>query len=547
MKYQEYKYLNLPKIAEDVLAYWQENNIFEKSLELREGAPEFVFYEGPPSANGAPGIHHMMARTIKDIVCRYQSLQGKYVARKAGWDTHGLPVELGVEKSKGITKEDIGKTISVEEYNQACRTEVMKYKDLWDDLTVKMGYWVNLDDPYITFDNKYIETLWYLLSVLYKKGLIYKGYTIQPFSPAAGTGLSSHELNQPGTYRDVKDTTLTAQFKVQKNAESAKLFEHVAEGEELFYLAWTTTPWTLPSNTALAVGPKIEYVLVSTYNPYTFKKINVILGKPLMHSFFPEKNADLSMDEYEEGQKQIPYKVLAEFTGKDLAGTRYEQLLPYVQPTDGDAFRVITGNFVTTEDGTGIVHIAPSFGADDFKVAKENGIGSLKLVDNRGRFVPEMGEFAGRFVKSEYYADDDPLRKESVDVEIVIKLKKENRAFKAEKHTHSYPHCWRTDKPILYYPLDSWFIKTTDVKDRLIELNKTINWKPKSTGEGRFGNWLENTAYLGKQRSRRRDDYWFCRRTKKRDREIYSCRANDRESFGQFCRRRYEQSQLREF
>ncbi len=361
MKYQEYKYLNLPQIAEDVLAYWQENNIFEKSLELREGAPDFVFYEGPPSANGAPGIHHMMARTIKDIVCRYQSLQGKYVARKAGWDTHGLPVELGVEKSKGITKEDIGKTISVEEYNQACRTEVMKYKDLWDDLTVKMGYWVNLDDPYITFDNKYIETLWYLLSVLYKKGLIYKGHTIQPFSPAAGTGLSSHELNQPGSYRDVKDTTLTAQFKVQKNAESAKLFEHVAEGEELFYLAWTTTPWTLPSNTALAVGSKIEYVLVSTYNPYTFKKINVILGKPLMHSFFPEKNAGLSMDEYEEGQKQIPYKVLAEFTGKDLEGTRYEQLLPYVQPTDGDAFRVITGNFVTTEDGTGIVHIAPSF------------------------------------------------------------------------------------------------------------------------------------------------------------------------------------------
>lgn len=504
IKYQEYKFLNLPQIAEDILAYWEENKVFEKSLELREGAPSFVFYEGPPSANGAPGIHHMMARTIKDIVCRYQSLQGKYVARKAGWDTHGLPVELGVEKAKGITKEDIGKSISVEEYNQACRSEVMKYKDLWDELTVKMGYWVNLDDPYITFDNKYIETLWHLLATLYKKGLLYKGYTIQPYSPAAGTGLSSHEINQPGTYRDVKDTTLTAQFKVQHNAESENLFALIPEGEELFFLAWTTTPWTLPSNTALAVGEKIEYVLVATYNPYTYQKVNVVVAKPLMHSLFPEKNAELLMEEYEAGQKQIPYQLLGECTGKDLEGIRYEQLMPYVQPTDGDAFRVIIGSFVTTEDGTGIVHIAPSFGADDFKVGKENGIGSLTLVDNTGRFVPEMGEFAGRFVKSAYYADDDPLSQESVDVDIVIKLKKENRAFKAEKHTHSYPHCWRTDKPILYYPLDSWFIKTTDVKDRLIALNKTINWKPKSTGEGRFGNWLENLVDWNLSRSR----YW---------------------------------------
>jgi len=499
-KYQEYKNLSLTNIAEETLRYWQENNIFEKSLKNREGAENYVFYEGPPSANGVPGIHHVMARAIKDIFCRYQTLKGKYVSRKAGWDTHGLPVEIGVEKSLGITKEDIGKKITVEAYNKACRTEVMKYKDLWDDLTVKMGYWVDLDNPYITFDNKYIESVWYLLSKLNKKGLLYKGYTIQPFSPAAGTGLSTHELNQPGCYRDVKDTTLTAQFKVVRNEKSEKLFSR--NEEEIFFLAWTTTPWTLPSNTALAVGKKIEYVKLNTYNPYTSEKITVVLAKTLVNNYFPEKNAELKMDDYEAGQKAIPFEIVEEFIGTDLEGIRYEQLLAYAQPTDGDAFRVIIGDFVTTEDGTGIVHIAPSFGADDFKVGRENGIGSLTLVDQTGRFTDEMGEFAGKFVKSEYYPDGDPQKKESVDVEIVVKLKKENRAFKAEKHTHSYPHCWRTDKPILYYPLDSWFIKTTQVKDRMIELNKTIEWKPKSTGEGRFGNWLENLLDWNLSRSR---------------------------------------------
>ena len=499
-KYQEYKNLSLTNIAEETLRYWEENNIFEKSLENRKDADNYVFYEGPPSANGVPGIHHVMARAIKDIFCRYQTLKGKYVSRKAGWDTHGLPVEIGVEKSLGITKEDIGKKITVEDYNKACRTEVMKYKDLWDDLTVKMGYWVDLDDPYITFDNKYIESVWYLLSKLNDKGLMYKGYTIQPFSPAAGTGLSTHELNQPGCYKDVKDTTLTAQFKVVKNDLSEKLFDQGEE--ELFFMAWTTTPWTLPSNTALAVGKKIEYVKLKTFNPYTHKEITVILAKALMGNYFPEKNAELKMEDYEAGQKAIPFKILGEFIGTDLEGIRYEQLLPYAQPEDGDAFRVIIGDFVTTEDGTGIVHIAPSFGADDFKVAKMNGIGSLTMVDTTGRFNDHMGEFAGKFVKSEFYADDDPQKKESVDVEIVVKLKKENRAFKAEKHTHSYPHCWRTDKPIIYYPLDSWFIKTTAVKDRMIELNKTINWKPKSTGEGRFGNWLENLLDWNLSRSR---------------------------------------------
>jgi len=499
-KYKEYKNLNLTNIAEVALNNWKENNIFEKSLENREGAEKYVFYEGPPSANGVPGIHHVMARAIKDIFCRYQTLKGKYVNRKAGWDTHGLPVEIGVEKSLGITKEDIGKKITVEEYNLACRTEVMKYKDLWDDLTVKMGYWVDLDDPYITFDNKYIESVWHLISKLNKKGLLYKGYTIQPFSPAAGTGLSTHELNQPGCYKDVKDTTLTAQFKVIKNDVSEKIFN---EGEdELFFLAWTTTPWTLPSNTALAVGKKIEYVKIKTFNPYTHLPVTIIMAKPLVSALFPEKNSELKLEDYEVGQKAIPFEILESYVGTDLEGIRYEQLLPYAQPTDGDAFRVIIGDFVTTEDGTGIVHIAPSFGADDFKVGKENGIGSLTMVDQTGRFTAEMGEFAGKFVKSEYYPDGDPQKDESVDVEIVVKLKKENRAFKAEKHTHSYPHCWRTDKPILYYPLDSWFIKTTNVKDRMIELNKTINWKPKSTGEGRFGNWLENLLDWNLSRSR---------------------------------------------
>jgi len=499
-KYQEYKNLSLTNIAEETLRFWKDHEIFEKTLKNRDKNNSFVFYEGPPSANGVPGIHHVMARAIKDIVCRYQTLKGKYVSRKAGWDTHGLPVEIGVEKSLGITKEDIGKKITVEDYNKACRKEVMKFKDLWDDLTVKMGYWVNLDDPYITFDNKYIESVWYLLSKLNEKGLLYKGYTIQPFSPAAGTGLSTHELNQPGCYRDVKDTTLTAQFKVIKDEISAKLFENV-EGD-LFFLAWTTTPWTLPSNTALAVGKKIDYVKLRTFNPYTHQKITVIMAQALMNTYFPEKNAELKLDDYEPGQKAIPFEIIGTYKGSELEAIRYEQLMPYAQPEDGDAFRVILGDFVTTEDGTGIVHIAPSFGADDFKVAQQNGIGSLTMVDQTGRFIDTMGEFAGRFVKSEYYPDNDPKRKESVDVDIVVKLKKENRAFKAEKHTHSYLHCWRTDKPILYYPLDSWFIKTTAMKDRMIELNKTINWKPKATGEGRFGNWLENLLDWNLSRSR---------------------------------------------
>jgi len=499
-KYQEYKNLNLTNIAEETLKFWEDQNIFDKSLANRDENNAFVFYEGPPSANGVPGIHHVMARAIKDIICRYQTLKGKYVSRKAGWDTHGLPVEIGVEKSLGITKEDIGKKITVEEYNQACRTEVMKYKDLWDDLTVKMGYWVDLDDPYITFDNKYIESVWNLLYRLNEKGLMYKGYTIQPFSPAAGTGLSTHELNQPGCYRDVKDTTLTAQFKVIRNELSENLFEEVED--ELFFLAWTTTPWTLPSNTALAVGKKIEYIKIKTFNPYTHKPSTIIMAKPLMNSYFPEKNAELQLEDYESGQKAIPFEVIGECTGADLDGVRYEQLLPYAQPEEGDAFKVILGDFVTTEDGTGIVHIAPSFGADDFKVAAQNGIGTLTMVETTGRFNDQMGEFAGRFVKSEYYADDDPLRKESVDVDIVIKLKTENRAYKAEKYVHSYPHCWRTDKPILYYPLDSWFIKTTAMKDKMIDLNKTINWKPKATGEGRFGNWLENLLDWNLSRSR---------------------------------------------
>ena len=501
-KYKEYKHLNLPKIGEDVLKFWEENKVFEKSLENRKDCSPYVFYEGPPSANGQPGIHHVMARAIKDIFCRYKTMNGYYVARKAGWDTHGLPIELSVEKTLGITKEDIGKSITVEEYNSACRKEVMKYKDLWDDLTLKIGYWVDLNDPYITFENKYIETLWYLLSKLNEKGLLYKGYTIQPYSPAAGTGLSSHELNQPGCYRNVKDSTVVAQFKVVRNEKSEFLFNDVFS--ELFFMAWTTTPWTLPSNTALCVGPAIDYVAVQTYNPYTYLPITVILGKPLLEKYFPEKNATLELGAYEPGQKAIPFKIVGEFKGTDLEGVRFEQLMPYAQPTDGDAFRVVTGDFVTTEDGTGIVHIAPSFGADDFKVARANGIGSLTMVDKRGRFIETMGEFAGRFVKAEYEEDYDPKKTESVDVEIIVKLKKENRAFKAEKYEHSYPHCWRTDKPILYYPLDSWFIKTTAVKDRMIELNKTINWKPEATGTGRFGNWLENLVDWNLSRSR----YW---------------------------------------
>ena len=499
-KYSEYKKLDLTQIGEEINAYWADHNTFEKSVKIREGHERFIFYEGPPSANGKPGIHHVMARAIKDIFCRYKTMKGFLVDRKAGWDTHGLPVEISVETSLGITKEDIGKKISVEDYNKACRKEVMKYKDQWDDLTVKMGYWVDLEDPYITFDNKYIETVWWLLRKLYDKGLIYKGHTIQPYSPAAGTGLSSHELNLPGCYKDVKDNTVVAQFKVVRDEKSEFLFDDVHG--DLFFLAWTTTPWTLPSNTALAVGSKIDYIKVKTFNPYTHKPITVILGKDLLSKYFPFENGELKMEEYEAGQKKIPYKLEEVFKGEKLKDISFEQLLPYAQPEDGDAFRVLLGDFVTTEEGTGIVHIAPSFGADDFKIAAENGIGSLTMVNKQGKFVEEMGEFANRYVKPEYDPDFNTEKEDSVDIDIIVKLKKENKAFKTEKYVHSYPHCWRTDKPILYYPLDSWFIKTTAFKDRLIELNNTINWKPKATGTGRFGNWLENLVDWNLSRSR---------------------------------------------
>ncbi len=501
-QYKEYKTLDLPRIGEDIRAFWEEDGTFEKSLKIREGHTPWVFYEGPPSANGLPGIHHVMARAIKDIFCRYRTQKGYLVERKAGWDTHGLPVEIGVEKLLGITKDDIGKSISIKEYNQACRKDVMKYKDTWDELTRQMGYWVDLSDPYITFDTKYIETVWYLLSKLFEKGLLYKGYSIQPYSPAAGTGLSTHELNQPGCYRMVKDNSLTAQFKVVRNEQSEFLFRNT--DKDLFMLAWTTTPWTLPSNTGLAVGPRVDYVQVDTYNAYTFKPVSVILAKDLLESFFPKKNAELSLADYQEGDKKIPFKVVAEFKGTDLENVRYEQLLPYARPEAGDPFRVIAGDFVTTEDGTGIVHIAPSFGADDFRMGQQHNLGSLTMVDKKGRFVEEMGEFAGRFVKAEYIGENDPPEERPVDVDIIIKLKTENLAFKAEKYEHSYPHCWRTDKPILYYPLDSWFIRTTAIKDRMIELNNTIQWKPASTGTGRFGNWLENLQDWNLSRSR----YW---------------------------------------
>jgi len=500
-KYTEYKNLDLTALGKEIRAYWEEDDTFRKSLKIREGHKPFIFYEGPPSANGMPGIHHVMARLIKDIFCRYKTLTGHLVERKAGWDTHGLPIEIAVEKTLGITKEDIGKSITVEEYNAACRSEVMKYKDRWDELTMEMGYWVDLDHPYITFENKYIESVWYLLKELYRKGLIYKGYTIQPYSPAAGTGLSSHELNQPGCYRDVKDNTVVAQFKVIRNPESEKLYSGTVS--EVFFMAWTTTPWTLPSNTALALGKNITYCLVSTYNQYTHLPVNVILAKDRIAEYFNPENAELEMEAYEPGQKKIPFRILSEFSGASLAGVRYEQLLPYAQPEDGDAFLTVLGDFVTTEDGTGIVHIAPSFGADDFKVAKQNGIGSLTLVSKQGKFTEEMGEFAGRYVKNEYMPDYNPdAPVDNVDIDIIVKLKKENKAFKVEKYEHSYPHCWRTDKPILYYPLDSWFIKTTAFKERLIELNKKINWKPESTGTGRFGNWLENLNDWNLSRSR---------------------------------------------
>ena len=522
-KFTEYKQLNLNAVAENVANFWKTNQTFKKSVETREGKPEYVFYEGPPSANGMPGIHHVMARALKDIFCRYQTQNGKQVFRKAGWDTHGLPVELGVEKELGITKEDIGKKITVEEYNQACRNAVMRYTDVWNDLTEKIGYWVDLDNPYITYEPKYMETVWWLLKQLYNKDLLYKGYTIQPYSPKAGTGLSSHELNQPGTYRDVSDTTVVAQFSVKNLSEKAseKISNLKSQISNLSILAWTTTPWTLPSNTALAVGRDIEYVLVKTFNQYTFEPINIILARPLLEKQFGKKfveGTDEDFANYTAESKTIPYQVLAEFTGEDLAGTTYEQLIPWFLPAENpdQAFRVIIGDFVTTEDGTGIVHIAPTFGADDNRVAQENGIPPMlvkdendnlvPLVDLTGRFlkgenVPEL--FSGKYIKNEYY-DEGTAPEKSWDVELAILLKTENKAFKVEKYVHSYPHCWRTDKPVLYYPLDSWFVKMTSVRNRLVELNETINWKPKSTGEGRFANWLENVNDWNLSRSR----YW---------------------------------------
>lgn len=499
-KYKEYKKLDLSGLGKEIQEFWERNNIFDKSLELRKGHKPWVFYEGPPSANGLPGIHHVMARAIKDIFCRYRTQKGYFVGRKAGWDTHGLPVEIGVEKILGITKEDIGKTISIADYNKACRKDVMKYKDTWDDLTRKMGYWVDLSDPYITFENKYIETVWHLLSKLYEKGLLYKGYSIQPYSPAAGTGLSTHELNQPGCYKDVKDNSLTAQFKIIKNKESEFLFDK--EIDTVHLLAWTTTPWTLPSNTGLAVGKNIDYLKVVTYNQYTFEKIVVVIAKELLPKFFDPNCAELKLEDYKEGDKKIPYKIIDSFKGNKLENIRYEQLMPHAQPETGDSFRVVLGDFVTTEEGTGIVHIAPSFGADDYKVGKQYNLGSLTMVNKQGKFIDQMGEFAGRYVKTEYDPDYDPKTERPVDVDIIIKLKHENKAFKSEKYEHSYPHCWRTDKPILYYPLDSWFVRTTELKERMIELNKTINWKPESTGIGRFGNWLENLQDWNLSRSR---------------------------------------------
>ncbi|MCD8178724.1 MAG: isoleucine--tRNA ligase [Tannerellaceae bacterium] len=521
-KFAEYSKFDLSAVNKEILKKWQAGDVFRKSLEIREGAPSFVFYEGPPSANGMPGIHHVIARSIKDIFCRYKTMKGYLVKRKAGWDTHGLPVELGVEKALGITKEDIGKKISVADYNAACRKDVMKYTKEWEDLTQQMGYWVDMDDPYITYDNRYIETLWYLLKELYKKDLLYKGYTIQPYSPAAGTGLSSHELNQPGTYRDVKDTTCTAQFLMLD--PKPEMNQH----GDPFFLAWTTTPWTLPSNTALCVGPNITYVAVQTFNPYTYTPITAVLAKDLLDSYFNPKAAGLELAGYKPGDKLIPFKVVGEWKGTELAGMHYEQLIPWVNPGEG-AFRVITGDYVTTEDGTGIVHIAPTFGADDDRVAKANGVPPLMLIDKDGNKRPmvdltgkfylledldvefvqkyinaaDYDPFQGRFVKNAY---DPELtdKDETLDVSIAIMLKAQNRAFRIEKHVHNYPHCWRTDKPVLYYPLDSWFIRTTAYRDRLIELNNTINWKPQSTGTGRFGKWLENLQDWNLSRSR----YW---------------------------------------
>lgn len=507
-RYREFSGLNLPAIEQEILQKWTENQSFEKSVSLRQGARPFVFYEGPPSANGMPGIHHVISRTLKDLVCRYKTMKGFQVNRKGGWDTHGLPIELGVEKELGITKEDIGKKISVEEYNLKCREAVLRYKDKWDEITRKMGYWVDLNDPYITFKNEYIETLWWLLKELYKKGLLYESVSIQPYSPAAGTGLSSHELNQPGTYKDVKDTSCVAMFKAVKEEKSAFLFE-AAGTDELFYLAWTTTPWTLPSNLGLTVGGQIDYVLVKTVNPYLHQVIYVVLAKALLGKYFKAEQENADFGNYKNDGKNIPYQILTEFKGSKIEGCQYEQLLPFEanSPEKIEAitpgaqpFRVLVGDFVTTEDGTGIVHTAPAFGADDYKVGKKYNIGILTMVDREGKFVEGLGEFSNRYVKN--YKDQPNY--EDVNVDISVRLKKENRAFKVEKYEHSYPHCWRTDKPVLYYPLDAWFIRTTALKDRMVDLNKTINWKPKSTGEGRFGNWLENMVDWNLSRSR----YW---------------------------------------
>ena len=522
-KFNEYKNLDLIAVSDSIAKFWKDNNTFQKSVENREGYPEYVFYEGPPSANGMPGIHHVMARSLKDIFCRFQTQNGKQVFRKAGWDTHGLPVELGVEKELGITKEDIGNKISVEEYNQACKNAVMKYTDVWNDLTEKIGYWVDLDNPYITYQPKYMESVWWLLKQLYQKNLLYKGYTIQPYSPKAGTGLSSHELNQPGTYRDVSDTTIVAQFKVKNlsKALETKFSNLKSQFKNLSILAWTTTPWTLPSNTALTVGANIDYVVIKTFNQYTFEPIEVILAKDLVSKQFGKKfveGSDEDFINFSSENKTIPYQILAEFKGSDLVETTYEQLVPWFLPAENPekAFRVIAGDFVTTEDGTGIVHTAATFGADDARVSRENDIPPMLIRDKNGNLVPLVdlqgkflsGEnvpeiFAGKYIKNEYYENNDAPEK-SWDVEMAILLKTENKAFKVEKYVHSYPHCWRTDKPVLYYPLDSWFVKMTAVKERLVELNKEINWKPKATGEGRFANWLENVNDWNLSRSR----YW---------------------------------------
>ena len=514
VRYKEFKYLNLPSIEKEILEKWKQEQAFEKSIELREGATPFVFYEGPPSANGMPGIHHVISRTLKDLVCRYKTMKGFKVQRKGGWDTHGLPVELGVEKELGITKEDIGKKISVAEYNQKCREAVLRYKDKWDDLTTKMGYWVDLQHPYITFTNEYIESLWWCLKELYNKGLLYKSVSIQPYSPAAGTGLSSHELNQPGTYRNVKDTSVTALFKLKQAPQAQFLFDAAnqtssSQPADIYMLAWTTTPWTLPSNLGLTVGPNIDYVLVKTFNPYTHVPQNVIIAKALLSKYFKPEGENGDFEGYTGEQKLLPWKIIAEFKGKNLESLEYEPLLPYeansleaVQAITPGAnpWRILVGDFVTTDDGTGVVHTAPAFGADDYKVGKKYNIGILTLVDREGKFVDGLGEFSNRYIK-DYKSAPDYV---DVNVDISVKLKKEDRAFKVEKYEHSYPHCWRTDKPVVYYPLDAWFIKTTALRDRMVELNKTINWKPAATGTGRFGNWLENMVDWNLSRSR----YW---------------------------------------